>query len=60
MGASDIVHVVSTGGQALTRWKAGLLKGNPGKMAISLDGSLYVADQSTIRHFTGEGAPLGA
>ena len=60
MGASDTVYVVSTGGQALTRWKAGLLNGNPGKMAIGLDGSLYVADLTTIRHFTGDGAPLGA
>lgn len=60
MGASDTVHVVSTGGQPLTRWKAGLLNGNPGKMAIGLDGSLYVADLSTIRHFAGDGVPLGA
>lgn len=60
MGASDTVHVVSTGGLPLKRWKAGLLNGDPGKMAIGLDGSLYVADVSTIRHFTGERAPLGA
>lgn len=60
MGASDAVFVVSTGGASLTRWKAGLPNGNPGKMAIGLDGSLYVADVSTIRHFTGDGVPLGA
>lgn len=29
-------------------------------MTVSVDGSLYVADVSTIRRFAGDGAPLGA
>jgi hypothetical protein len=38
VGASDIVFVVSTDGQSLARWKAGLLNGDLGKMAIGSTG----------------------
>jgi len=59
-GASDTVYVFSTGGRFLTSWKAGLLNGLPGEMAVGVDGTVYVADLFSIHHFSGEGVPLGA
>ena len=43
----------------LTSWKAGLWNGRAGQLAVGLDGSVYVAESSTIRRYSGDGAPLG-
>lgn len=58
-GAGDTVHVFSTGGQRLTRWKAGPLNRWAG-MAVRVDGTVYVADAFSIRRYTGDGVPLAA
>jgi hypothetical protein len=60
MGASDTVYVLSTGGRFLTSWKCGLFHDQPGKITVGVDGTVYVADLSNIRRFTGDGMPLGA
>jgi hypothetical protein len=60
MGTSDTVFVFSTGGRFLTSWKAGLFNSVPGEMAVGVDRSVYVADPFSIRHFSGDGMPLGA
>jgi len=59
-GASDTIYVFSTDGRFLTSWKTGLLNGLPGEMTVGVDGTLCVADLFTIRHFSGDGVPVGA
>jgi len=60
MDASDTVYVYSTGGQPLTKWKAGLFNSHPGELSVGADGSVYVADVSTVQRFSGDGVLLAA
>ncbi len=60
MSGSDSVHVYSTGATYITSWKCGLFQNQSGELTVAVDGTVYVADLSSIRHFTGDGALLGA
>lgn len=56
---SDTIYVLSTGGQPLTKWKAGFFNSQPGLITVGSDGTVYATDQWTIHHFTGTGTLIG-